>query len=260
MTVTSHHPTPEKRARMHERVSRILLQRIIRGELRVGTKLATERALAIEFQVNRATVREALRYLENLELVAIRQGDGAYVKSVLESGNLETAKAVMHVDDAMRFDVLTALLEVRRINGPEVAYAAALKRSSAHLQQLEQVTRHRPDMPILERDKRVHRIIGQASGNMLQILMTNFFEDFFDAFGPPYFDQKKNCQRTEKFHWDIYHAIRDQNAGMARDMMRDVLQYAEQAVLEEIGKKAKAGAETIEENFYGIDNHNWSNQ
>lgn len=246
MTDSHHHP-PEKRARVHERVSRILLQRILRGELPIGTKLTTERALAGEFQVNRATVREALRYLENLELIAIRQGDGAYVKNILDSGNLETAKAVMQVDDAMRREVLTALLKIRRINSPEVAYAAALNRTPAHLQQLEQIVFHAPDMPILERDKRLHHIIGQASGNILQILMTNFYEDFFDAFGHLYFNHVNNRQRSEKFHRDIYLALRDQNAGMAREMMRDVLQYAEQAVIGEIGKKAAIGADTIGE-------------
>ena len=249
-----------KRPRVHEQVIHVLLKRIIRGELPVGAKLSTERALSAEFQVNRATVREALRYLENLELIAIRQGDGAYVKNFQESGNLETAKALMHVDDAMRFEVLTAILEVRRISSPEVAYAAALRRSPDHLAQLQQVALHSPDLPILERDKRVHHIIGLASGNILHILMTNFYEDFFYDFGYLYFQNDRNIKRSEAFHRDIYHAIRDQNAGMARDIMRDVLQYAEQAVLEEIERKAVTGLVTSGGLSYTKDKSDWSNQ
>jgi GntR family transcriptional repressor for pyruvate dehydrogenase complex len=260
MTAPSDHSAPAKRARIHERVCRILLKRIIRGEIPIGAKLSTERALAAEFQVNRATVREALRYLENLELIAIRQGDGAYVKNFQESGNLETAKALMHVDDAMRFEVLTAILEVRRISSPEVAYAAALRRSPDHLAQLQQVALHSPDLPILERDKRVHHIIGLASGNILQVLMTNFYEEFFYEFGHLYFEDRANMERSEAFHRDIYQAIREQNAGVARDIMRDVLQYAEQAVLKELERNAVTGSVAIGGYSYAKDQDYWSNQ
>jgi GntR family transcriptional regulator, transcriptional repressor for pyruvate dehydrogenase complex len=260
MTAPSDHRAPAKRARIHERVSRILLKRIIRGEIPIGARLSTERALAAEFQVNRATVREALRYLENLELIAIRQGDGAYVKNFLESGNLETAKAVMHVDDAMRLEVLTAILEVRRINSPAVAYAAALRRSPDHLARLQQVALHSPDLPILERDKNVHHIIGLASGNILQILMTNFYQDFFYDFGHLYFLNDNNIKRSEAFHRDIYHAIRDQNAGMARDIMRDVLQYAEQAIREEIESPAVTDSLAFGGHSNTKENDYWSNQ
>ncbi len=223
-------------SRANEHVTRILLRQIIRGTIPVGAKLPTERALAAEFQVNRATVREALRYLENLGLVAIRQGDGAYACHFLDSANLETAKALMHVDAAMQHEVLGALLEVRRINSPEVAYAAARHRTTDHLQQLEEVAFNRHESPVMERDKALHRIIGQASGNILQILMTNFFEDFFDQFGHFYFQNDQNIRRSEAFHGDIYYAIRDQKAGVAREIMRDVLHYAEKAVFEEIDR------------------------
>ncbi|MBL0715878.1 MAG: FadR family transcriptional regulator [Desulfosarcina sp.] len=151
---------PVKRARMHEQVIRVLLKKIFRGEIAVGDKLPTERALARKFQVNRATVREALRYIENLGLIAIRQGDGAYVRDYLESGNLEIAKAMVQVDDAMRLEILSALMEIRRINLPEVAHAAALKRSATHLRRLEKAAHHSPDLPVMERDKQIHHIIG----------------------------------------------------------------------------------------------------
>ena len=242
MTAGTDIPHPHKRTRIHERVIRVLLKRIIRGVLPVGAKLAAERAMAAEFGVNRATVREALRYLENLELVAIRQGDGAYVRNFLESGNLETAKAMMSVDAATRLEVLTAILEIRRINSPEVAYAAALNRAPEHLRLLEGAAFQQSDRPVMERDKSVHHTIGQAGGNILQIFMTNFYEDFFDDFGHLYFESEKNIQRSEAFHRDIYYAIRDQRAGVAREIMRDVLEYAEQAIFDELEKTTPAGA------------------
>jgi GntR family transcriptional repressor for pyruvate dehydrogenase complex len=230
MATTIADQNPTRRPRAHEQVIHLLFKRIIRGELPVGSKLSTERALATEFQVNRATVREALRFLENLELVGIRQGDGAYVKNFLESGNLDIAKAMVSVDEGMRLEVLRALLEVRRINSPEVAYAAALNRSPDHLERLERVAFRQEHIPVMERDKAIHHIIGLASGNIIQILMTNFCERFFYDFGDLYFNAPENQVRSQQFHQDIFQAIRDQNAGVARDIMREVLLYAEKAI------------------------------
>ncbi len=221
---------PARRTRVHERITRVLLRRILRGELAAGAKLPTERTLARTFEVNRATVREALRYLENLELISVRQGDGAYVRNFLESGNLQIAKDLVRVDEAMRREILTAIMEVRRTNIPEVAYAAALRRTPEQLQQLEKVALRSPQQSVMARDRQVHRIIARASGNILNILLINFFEDFFDAFGDLYFGNKRHCRRSETFHRDICEAIAQQNAGHARDIMRDALQYAEAAV------------------------------
>ena len=221
---------PLKRSRIHEQVIDILLHRMVRGEYGVGSKLPTERAMAAEFGVNRNTVREALRYLENLELIAIRQGDGARVRDYRESGNLQTAKALLQVDEAMQQEVLSALLEVRRMICPEIAYLADLRRSEAHLADLRRVALDMPELSILERDKRVHRIIGRASGNLIYLLNTNFYETFFDYAEDLYFAAPQNARRSARFHREILTAREKQNASDARGVMSEALAYAEEAI------------------------------
>lgn len=230
-----------KRPRIHEQVIDILLRRMVRGETPVGSKLPTERAMAVEFGVNRATVREALRYLENLELITVRQGDGARVCDYRESGNLQTAKALLRVDAAMRREILSAVLEVRRMVCPEIAYVAALRRSEAHLAALRQAAFEEGDRSILERDKRVHRHIGRASGNLVYILNTNFYEAFFDYAEELYFADPENAARSERFHRDIYAAIEKQNASDAREVMAEVLTFAENAIYAALARKEAAG-------------------
>jgi len=68
------------------------------GTITPSSKLPPEREMAETFSVNRATVREALRKLENLDLVEIRHGDGLYVKNYLESGNFDLIKAALNLD------------------------------------------------------------------------------------------------------------------------------------------------------------------
>ncbi|MDJ0722310.1 MAG: GntR family transcriptional regulator [Desulfobacterales bacterium] len=235
MTTANDHDANHRGARptrAHKAIARVLLGQIFRGELAAGAKLPTERAQARAFAANRATVREALRYLETLELIAVRQGDGAYVRDFLKSGNLQVAKEMIEVDMDLRREILAALLEVRRNYLPAVAYAAALRRTPAQLRQLEKAIRRNPETTVMARDRRVHRIIARSSGNVLNILLINFFEDFFDAFGPVYFDNPRHRRRSEQFHHDIHTAIAQQNAGQSRDIMHEVLLYAENALLE----------------------------
>src|SRR5512137_1074249 len=124
------------RSRLYEKIASILLKRIIKGEIPVGERLPTERKLAISFQVNRSTVREALKKLESLQVIEIRHGNGVYVKNYLESPNLELINALFYLDDTVDEDILKTILEVRRIMVPEMASIAALNRSEEHIKDL----------------------------------------------------------------------------------------------------------------------------
>lgn len=53
--------------------------RILSGEYAPGTRLPTISELAAEFQVSKGSIREAMRALQMVGLVRMRQGDGVYV-------------------------------------------------------------------------------------------------------------------------------------------------------------------------------------
>ena len=73
------------RRRLHEDVADQLRDAILDGRFPAGSKLPPERELALEFRVNRTSVREAIKVLEGLGLVAVRQGDGATVRPLAEA-------------------------------------------------------------------------------------------------------------------------------------------------------------------------------
>jgi len=140
---------PLSRSRLHEEIASIIQKQIMNGTIAPGAKLPPERDLAETFNVNRATVREALRKLENLELLEIRHGDGVYVKNYLESGNLDLIKAAIRMDES--FGVLLNVHEVRRFAVPEMAYLAALRRTPEDLADLEHAV-FTSDASMIERD------------------------------------------------------------------------------------------------------------
>jgi len=73
------------RRRLHEDVAEQLRDAILDGRFAAGAKLPPERELAAEFGVNRTSVREAIKVLEGLGLVAVRQGDGATVRPLVDA-------------------------------------------------------------------------------------------------------------------------------------------------------------------------------
>lgn len=64
-----------------EKVITALENAIAQGLLKPGQRLPSERAMAIEYQVSRTTVREALSRLNARHLVFTRRGGGSYVST-----------------------------------------------------------------------------------------------------------------------------------------------------------------------------------
>jgi DNA-binding FadR family transcriptional regulator len=115
------------------RVSEAIRARILRRELQEGEQLPTEAELARQFEVNRSTVREALRKLESTGLLGRRRGGKRLVvtRPTREAvgGGLSQALALHR---ARVVDVWEALQAVQ----PGIASAAAERRSQAALAKL----------------------------------------------------------------------------------------------------------------------------
>lgn len=63
----------------YEKTVSHIIDMIKTGELTIGSKLPSERNLAIELGISRNSIREALRTLENMGVIESRQGSGNYV-------------------------------------------------------------------------------------------------------------------------------------------------------------------------------------
>lgn len=237
MTAKTVFTQPLTRSRLHEEIVSIIQKQIMNGTITPGSKLPPEREMAETFSVNRATVREALRKLENLDLVEIRHGDGLYVKNYLESGNFDLIKTALNLDESK--EIILNILEARSYVVPQMAYIAAQRRNSKDLEELQQVI-FKEDLNMLEQDIKVHQLIARATHNLLCTIGLNFFNQIFRDYGYLYFDNKKNVERSHKFHRDIYEAIKKKQAVAARRIMREVLLYAKDAVIKSLtGKRRK---------------------
>lgn len=66
---------PVRPVRAYERIVEQVEERVLRGQLRPGGRLPSEREMMAQFRVSRSTVREALRVLESSGMVRSRPGD-----------------------------------------------------------------------------------------------------------------------------------------------------------------------------------------
>jgi DNA-binding FadR family transcriptional regulator len=131
---------------------------------------------------------------------------------------------------------LFSVLEARRFIMPEMAYLAAQRRTAADLNKLKQII-FKENLTILERDIKVHQMIARATHNMLCSIFLNFFNQLFRDYGYLYFDNEHNVERSRIFHREIYEAINNQQTEAARQIMQEVLLYAEEAVKASLADK-----------------------
>jgi len=98
------------------RVFSRLCEDVISGRYEPGEKLPTQRALAAELDVNMASVREAVKRLEQLGLVEVRHGDAMRVTDWRTSGGLDVIAHVLFAAGGLDRDMLVQLMEARRLS------------------------------------------------------------------------------------------------------------------------------------------------
>jgi GntR family transcriptional repressor for pyruvate dehydrogenase complex len=150
-----------------------LREAILTGEYRPGERLPPQRALAAELEVNMASVREALKRLEQLRLVEVRHGDATRVLDWRRSGGLEALVLEGEVDASFLGD----LFEARRLLLVEAARLAAGRRSdeeAAALRELaDAVAKAGEDSAALLADWAFMAALVEAAGNLIFQLIMN---------------------------------------------------------------------------------------
>lgn len=89
--------------------------KILAGELHVGSRLPPERELARQMQVSRAVVNGGLAELARQGFLELRPRQGAFVADYRRSGNIDTLVAIMDYKGGILADSeIRAILEVRQ--------------------------------------------------------------------------------------------------------------------------------------------------
>ncbi|MCX5850107.1 MAG: GntR family transcriptional regulator [Deltaproteobacteria bacterium] len=84
----------------HQKVATSLMRDIFFHKIIPGQKLPPERELSASMNVDRTSLRVALKQLESMELLDIRPGDGIYVKDFLKNAGIDFLRVLFSQNNA----------------------------------------------------------------------------------------------------------------------------------------------------------------
>lgn len=216
-----------------DQLTEALHARIRRGLFPVGSKLPSEQAIALKFQVSRTVVREAVTRLKADGLVETRKGTAARVRAA----NPPPYKGLSLPGS---IDALLGFLEVRRPIEAEMAALAAERRTEVQCAEIEKallaISRAQKEAESgVEEDLDFHLAIGRATSNA-------YWNQFVRLFAEPMRAAirltRANEARRQDFasavaqeHLRIYEAIAERDPEAAKTAARRHLENAATRVL-----------------------------
>ncbi len=213
------------RRNIAEKIAHTLRASIVKGRLQPGEALPSERVLAEKYDVNRSSVREAMKRLEAWGLVTIRQGGATRVAEVLLDAGMSLVPELLKAGGKLGLGVLHDLHEVRGLLLGWSAEQAALKADAASVARLDTLARAMSEprqkaaaLQALDCDFFEQLVL--ISGNQLLLLFSRVVRDLYfrapERFLPMY--------RADVFdaghHRRAVAAIRAKDGRAAGDAMR----------------------------------------
>lgn len=204
--------------RLYHELARAIIADLATGRYKVGDRLPAERELALEHEVSRPTVREAIIALEVQGLLEVRVGSGAYVKRL--PGEADTPG----------FNITAfELTEARLMFESEAAALAASQITDQELAELEQrvediALENQSSNGTEEADREFHLTIARATRNAAVV---RTIEDLWRvrATSPDSAllhakARFANVKPIVEEHGAILEALRSRDPAMARAAMR----------------------------------------
>jgi GntR family transcriptional repressor for pyruvate dehydrogenase complex len=226
---------PEK---ISQTVVRQIEQLILRGILKPGERLPSERELSERLSVSRPSLREALAELQDSGLLASRAGSGVFVGDVLGSAFSETLVRLFSSHDEAVFDYI----DFRRDMEGLAAHRAATVGSDTDLNITDAIfmkmeAAHAKRNPAVEAalDADFHLSIIEASHNVIMLHMMRSMYQLLQE-GVFYNRQVMFKQRTTRDmlldqHRAINDALQARDAEGARTAVEQHLGFVEDALV-----------------------------
>ena len=227
-----------------ELISEKLRRRIVLGELKAGDALPSETEMMSEFNVSRASLREAFRVLEAEALIEVKRGarGGARIKLPSDEIAAKSIGLLLQIRGA----TLKEVLEARLIIEPPLMRALAASRSDDDLKALrDHLTWERDNIADFKvfalATAELHRILMQRASNVVLALMTGMLDEIFRRHVTHFVararaDQLELNKVALANHTLLIDMIEARNAEAAEAVWRQHMQRLKEVVLGELGE------------------------
>ncbi|MGH3555991.1 MAG: FadR/GntR family transcriptional regulator [Mycobacterium sp.] len=173
---------PVTRLRTHEHVLAQIEEQVVQGRLRPGDHLPGERELAATLGVSRGAVREALRVLESMGVIAAGTGSGPTAGSIIVDKGTTALGNLLRLHLALAAFNRKELVEVRAQLEVWAVREAAQHATESDFWALRSIVNGmgEPGLPFAtfnELDTEFHVTIASVSGNSLLALLMRALRD-----------------------------------------------------------------------------------
>jgi GntR family transcriptional repressor for pyruvate dehydrogenase complex len=220
-----------RKKRLYEEIVSQIQHLIETGELRSGDRLPPERKLAEMFMVSRNSVREAIKALEEKQILKCRPGDGTYVMVENEAALIEPLAYAIQLEKTR----LREIFQFRRMIEPQIAYLAAENATSEEIDSMkailfDQERQIETGENSKELDSAFHLILARASGNSILYKIVNILNDILEESREELYQSERRRNISFQAHLKIVEAIEKKDPGLAWQEMNHHLIGVESVV------------------------------
>lgn len=225
-----------RRPTLSEEVLRRFVDVLNTGEIVPGDKLPPERELASLLGISRPAVREALRALSLLGIIDAQPGRGTHIVESLDRLPLEPYILKLLLNRGRLLD----LMEIRKINEPEVAALAAQRGTEEDLMNLRAVYAEHVCLVADTEDIAVdaqagrgfHLALARACGNETLARLLDSLSDLLSQTGMLIVSRRHGASLEP--HLAILEAVERRDAAEARRLMQEHLAHVESDLQESL--------------------------
>lgn len=218
---------------LSEKIVSQISDHLVRGELKPGDKLPSERELAEQFGVSRTVVRDAVKTLAGRGILRVRHGAGIFVAPERDDlvGHWRELSELLPLQGTGLRD----LFELRMTLETRGAEWAAQRRSDHHLERfrsiLDDADWHTDDPKIIsERNAQFHVAIAEASQNLVLVRVMLTLLDLLASSRRYTLGMPGRTDLTTKQHRKIVAAIEARDPEAARKAIAEHLNSLEGAI------------------------------
>lgn len=227
-----------------ELIADTLRTRIVLGELKPGDALLSEAALMVEFNVSRASLREAFRILDAESLIEVKRGarGGARVTLPTDEAAAKTMSVLMQMRGATMRDIFDAMLIIE----PPMINQLAKTRSDEDLillrEHLDWEQSNFENYQIhADSTVEFHRLLASRSKNVVLALLLGVLDEVYRRHTPHIVArQLKNQLALNKKGFENRKSLVDMieagNGGAAEAIWRQHSQGVKKIILKELGE------------------------
>ena len=223
-----------RKGKLYEAVAR-QIEAFILEKLKPGDKLPAERELAEMFSVSRSSIRDAIRSLQSMGLVEPKQGIGTVVCEITADSVINPLANVLK----RKNQVVTELLDVRKMLEPPLAARAASHASVEEIAEMEEILRRQAEKVArgentVEEDSEFHYAIAMASDNSVVLKVLDMLMDLLRETRERSLQVSGRSQKSLDGHRRILGAIKRHDSEGAQNAMRRHIEDVENIVLNKL--------------------------